>query len=139
MFFTPLQNAAGTVRRRARTRVWSRTVRLLGFVALLVQSLAVQTHVHLPWLEHADAPLASLGAGVPADDARSHDGTPRHGDADHCPLWQELLHAGAFTMPGAALSLFVATVWHAPLVPGRAVLAVSAVSHNWQGRAPPRR
>jgi len=109
-----------------------------ALVALLVLGLLVQTHVHLPWLEHPmESGAWAASTADPSRDARHS--VPAHGDADHCALWQALLHAGTFTCPGADVPMIVPTVWHATIEYVTARAAISVLSHDWQSRAPPRR
>lgn len=127
----------GAIARRPRAVRPSSPALLLCVLALLVQSLFVQTHVHLPWLEQADEP-SFAAAATPAAHSRTHHGAPAHGDADHCPLWQAALHAGAFTTPVLDLPAYLPVMWRviAPLLP--AAVARPVLCHSWQGRAPPR-
>ena len=58
---------------------------------------------------------------------------------DQCRLCQELIHAGSFVTPSAAVTLanlnFVAVVFAALVAPAHR----SATAFAWQSRAPPRR
>lgn len=136
-----VSKAAGAVRSRAFPRCARRVdapALLLCVLALLIQSLLVQTHIHLPWLEHAGAP-ASVEHNGPIAHDHVHHGVPAHGDADHCPLCQALLHDGVFTAPALDLPALVPAVWHVITPPLPVAVTITAVSHSWQGRAPPRR
>jgi hypothetical protein len=109
-------------------RRWVTLLALLGF---FLQGLAVQTHVH-----PLDAtPAAKLVASHAAPVTPSKSQEP----IDQCRLCQELVHAGSFITPSAALLASpLAQVQAIPLVllPPR---AQSAPAFAWQSRAPPHR
>lgn len=110
--------------------------RLIVAVAALLfafQSYAIGSHVH---------PLPTSQPERSA--APTHDGrtappiAPKSDDGANCPICQELLLYGSYVLPAvAALSLpsFGPAIELAQQTP---FVAVNAVSHNWQGRAPPR-
>jgi hypothetical protein len=110
---------------QAPHRKW---VTALALLAFLLQSLAVQTHIHQPLL-----PVMGQAASQPAPaPLKSQD------PVDQCRLCQELVHAGAFITPSAnvvpADLIFVAAVFAA--LPAFADAAARAFA--WQSRAPPR-
>ena len=134
------------VRTRAGLRVPQLLVILLGFIAVALQSLVVQTHIHLPQssvqarpvsfitLLAASAGVADLSTGersVPTDQY------PINRDPANCPLCKELTHSGQYvssasvlaTLPFAVTVNFIAFREIAP--------SLFAASHNWRGRAPP--
>ena len=123
-------------RRRAIARPAPAAKRWLTVVALLAfffQSLAVQTHIHPADL----APMAKLAVqtshSAPAIPAKSQD------PVDQCRLCQELVHAGSFITPSAALlAAPFSQVQAIPLVLFSR-RAQSAPAFSWQSRAPPHR
>jgi hypothetical protein len=102
-------------------------ITLFALLAFALQGYVTQTHIHL-----TRAMSASLS--VPAE----HEKYPSKDDPSNCPICQEILHAGAFVTPSAvplvlpsfAVSI-IATIVEIPV-------AARTLSHNWQGRAPPR-
>jgi hypothetical protein len=107
-----------------------RWVTLAALLAFFLQGLAVQTHIH-PASMAPVAKLASIHAATPAAPAKNQD------PVDQCPMCQELVHAGAYISPSAALlAAPLAMVRAIPLalLPTR---AQSAPAFAWQSRAPP--
>jgi hypothetical protein len=101
-------------------------VTMLMLVAFVFQNYVTQTHIHL-------TPAMAAAIGAPAE----HEKYPAKGDPSNCPICQEIAHAGAFVTPSTAPLLLptfnvstIALVVEAPIV-------IHALSHNWQGRAPP--
>ena len=124
-----------------KPRIVSRTrlaVSLFVFLAVLFQSYATQTHIHIPRAAGADLTLALASGKAQAGSQNSdHDKYPANEDPANCPLCQEAVHSGAFVAP-AALAVwsplaFVVLRWFAP--PARHHLAPP--SHDWRGRGPP--
>jgi hypothetical protein len=106
-----------------------RWITALALLAFCLQSLALQTHVHQP----LQPTLAKIQTG-------SAPSAPLKLDPmDQCRLCQELVHAGTFITPSAAVSAaslnFVATSFVIPLV----LASDPATAFAWQSRAPPRR
>jgi len=114
--------------RPAAARKWVAIVSLLAF---FLQSLAIQTHIHAASPQPV-VKVAAEQAPVPAP-LKSQD------PIDQCRLCQELIHAGSFVTPSAAVTLaslnFVAAVFAASVAP----VYRSATAFAWQSRAPPRR
>jgi len=114
--------------RPAAARKWVAIVSLLAF---FLQSLAVQTHIHAS-LSQPVAKAAAQQTPAPAP-LKNQD------PIDQCRLCQELIHAGSFVAPSAAVTLaslnFVAVAFAALVAPARR----SATAFAWQSRAPPRR
>jgi hypothetical protein len=102
---------------------------LFALLAFLLQGLAVQTHIH-------EQPLATKMAALPGS---SKAPTKSQDPVDQCRLCQELVHAGTFITPSAAIAptglIYVTAVF---LVLTGAT-ATSATAFAWQSRAPPRR
>lgn len=108
---------------------------IVAFAALLFafQSYAIGSHVH---------PLPTSQPEKPP--ALAHDGrtappiAPKGDDGANCPICQELLLYGSYVLPAVAalpLPSFGPAIELAQQTP---FVAVITVSHNWQGRAPPR-
>jgi DUF2946 family protein len=114
---------------------------LLSFA---LQSYVMQTHIHTAGLsvtaglttifksDGAGKHFATKGAPQPRDDFPAND------DPSNCPLCQEILHSGQFVTPSTVVLVLPAQT--ISFVPINLVLPLfsDAVSHNWQGRAPPR-
>jgi len=133
-------------RRSVRTApaVWVRIALILTIATFTLQSFVTQTHVHFaPAVASAFADVAGAKGSSAADhrQARPSDGRrpgPTDDDPANCPLCQEILYAGNFVAPAdiALLPPALAVSTIAPATP--AVVHVWAISHSWQGRAPPR-
>lgn len=117
-----------------------RLAALAVLFAFVLQSFAVQTHLHAPAQPQAAAHVAATGkvvaSSLPAKaPLKSQDPIDQNG----CRLCQELLHSSAFITPAivalAASLIFVAAAFAA--LP--ATTAASVPAFAWQSRAPPRR
>jgi len=116
------------ISRSSQPRTWVTALVLLAF---LLQSLAIQTHVH-PSFAPAAVKAVALGDTGPAP-IKSQD------PLDQCRLCQEMVHAGSFFTPtvvALAVSLSFTAATFAIL---RAPPHSSATAFAWQSRAPPRR
>ena len=120
---------------------------LCGFVAIVIQSLVVQTHIHIPQGGALQTVSIATVAGhigakasVPAADktATPRDKYPINEDPSNCPLCQEIAHSGQFVHSVAALAALPAFVSVHFVVFSEVLPSFFAVSHNWRGRAPPR-
>jgi hypothetical protein len=126
-------------RRPASAGVWVRLVFFVALAAFAAQSFLVQTHVHFtPSVAAALAGKEVTKQTVAQD--RSHgvpQRAPSNDDTDKCPLCQEFVSAGSYLAPSAVAVLppNVAVSTIAREQPERA--EIWAISHNWQGRAPP--
>lgn len=122
---------------------------LLGLLALTIQILVVQTHIHIP--QAAGLPqtvsvttlaktLVSGTSVQTADDRASapRDKYPINEDPSNCPLCQEIAHSGQFVHSVAALAAVPAFVSVHFIVFSEALPSLFAASHSWRGRAPPR-
>jgi hypothetical protein len=109
------------------TRKWLAVFALLSF---FLQSLAVQTHIHQQ-LPLTVAKAVDSGTSAPAP-AKNQD------PVDQCRLCQELVHAGNFVTPSAAVAIaslnFIPAIFANLASPTNR----SAPSFGWQSRAPPR-
>ena len=115
------------VARPPATRKWLAMLALLSF---FLQSLAVQTHIHVP--PALNLAKVAQGTSAPAP-SKSQD------PIDQCRLCQELVHSGHFIAPSAiaAVAIFgfaTAYLFVLPSQPDR-----SATAFFWNSRAPPRR
>ena len=115
----------------APLHVLRRFVTLAALLVFTWQCILVQSHVHGPQAVPSGSHVVKVSAPVaPAG--------PDNDDPANCPLCQEMLHAGTYVTPVAAiLYLPVAAVFIAAPV-FAAVRQRVTPSHNWQGRAPPR-
>ena len=112
----------------ARPAPAKRWLTLLALLAFFLQSLAIQTHIHPADL----TPIAKLGTTHAPAPLKSQD------PVEQCRLCQELVHAGSFITPTAALLAGPLARFQAiplALLPAR---ARSAPAFAWQSRAPPR-
>ncbi len=117
---------------------WRQTFAALALALFAFQNYVTQTHVHLLWRGAPEAFAQSLGLAH----VRQTPAPGQHQPADdpaNCPICQDIALAGHFTSPGTIAippPVFMA-------ISGQLVLAlpafVSVASHDWQGRAPPRR
>lgn len=103
----------------------------LAMTALFLQSLIVQTHLHLPF---ASVPASARGAVAVAGFA-----TDRTGPAGHtsCPLCIELKAAGHYlpSTPAVLIAPLVVGFWFHRMV--EFALTRPQPTHHWQSRAPP--
>jgi Protein of unknown function (DUF2946) len=116
----------------------------LALIALAIQVLVVQTHIHIP--EGAGrlqtvsvVSLVGHGATTVSDagNGGNRDKYPINEDPSNCPLCQELAHSGQFvhsvvvlvSLPVTVTTSFIVLVERTPFRP--------AASHIWRGRAPP--
>jgi hypothetical protein len=119
---------------------------LLALVALTIQTLLVQSHIHIPQVpaKVQSVSLITLVAGT-ADTQDNHSaGTPYgkypvNEDPANCPLCQAFGHAGEFVASTAVLVSLPYSIAVNFIVFSERVTALFAVSHSWQGRAPPQR
>jgi hypothetical protein len=122
---------------------------LLAVVALIIQILVVQTHIHIPQtagrlqtvsITTLAQTLVSGAAVQIADDTANapRDKYPINEDPSNCPLCQEIAHSGQFVHSVAALAAVPAFVSVHFIVFSEALPSFFSVSHSWRGRAPPR-
>jgi hypothetical protein len=103
-----------------------RWVTIFALLAFFLQGLAVQTHLH-----QLMQPVAANSLPAPAP-LKTQD------PIDHCRLCQELVHAGAFVTPPAAVLVADLTFVTAIFAALPAFAGASARAFAWQSRAPPR-
>jgi len=113
---------------------------LLALVAVLVQSLIVQTHIHhtVDLASHADLSSGLVALATP-DKSPDLPHAPVKGDDDssNCALCQAFTHTGNFLHSDASPAFL--PLWQSA-DPASIIIAAPvriALSHSWQGRAPP--
>jgi len=119
---------------------------LLAFVALTIQTLVIQSHVHSPQAA-GNVPSINLVtlAGSTTDATGDHSaGAPRDKipvgeDPSNCPLCQAFGHLSQFVASAAVLFALPYFITVNPIVFSESDSTRFAVSHSWQGRAPPQR
>jgi hypothetical protein len=118
----------------------------LGILAIALQSLVVQTHIHNPQaaavLGLAQVPSPDAAAGVAQNSPDNGTTTPQGkfssgDDTSNCRLCQELFHAGRFIAPSSAVLVvpLILSVWL--IVFGHSAPIPSAGAYIWRSRAPP--
>jgi hypothetical protein len=118
------------------------TITLCVFLAFAFQSYVTQTHIHFAGEAAVDifAPVekSPASAKIAPQGKQNPDKYPPKDDPANCPICQEVMHTGAFVMPDfVALLLPSQPISIVPIVIALPA-AIEAVSHAWQGRAPPR-
>lgn len=109
----------------------SRFLALLALVAFLLQSMAVQTHVH-PAGPQEFGPGTAVAMALPAQGPPTNWTSP-----DACRLCQEIAHTGAYITPTVILpAALLAIAARQPVREDRAFLA-TASSFIWRSRGPP--
>lgn len=108
----------------------------VAFVAFVIQSFLVQTHIH--FTPEALARLAAHNTHAVTDDPAHHDKYPANEDPANCPICQEILHSGQFVAPAAQVYLPPALAVSTIVIVDGALPFIVALSHSWRGRAPPR-
>ena len=123
---------------------------LIAFLALTIQNLVVQTHIHIPQMggRVQTVSLMTLAAAALSDkphaagdvcmESTPHDKYPINEDPSNCPLCQEIAYSGQFVHSGAVLDALPSFVTVSFIVFDEAVPSLFSVSHIWQGRAPPK-
>ena len=117
---------------------------LLAFVALTIQTLVVQSHIHIRQAASKvqSVSLITLAAGTADTGNDQSAGAPRdkypiNEDPSNCPLCQEIAHSGQFLQSAATLAAIPASVSIHFIIFNEALPSFFAVSHNWHSRAPP--
>jgi hypothetical protein len=120
----------------------------LAVIALAVQILVVQTHIHIPQAVGRSASVSimtvakALIAGPAAATVDQSANLPRdkypiNEDPSNCPLCQEIAHSGQFVQSAAVLAHLPVWVSVHFIEFREALPSLFTVSHNWQSRAPP--
>jgi hypothetical protein len=121
---------------------------LLAIMALAIQILVVQTHIHIPQTLGRSASVSIVtvaqtlmtgpGAKASAQPANlPRDRYPINEDPSNCPLCQEITHSGQFVQSAAVLAYLPVWVSVHFIVFSETLSSLFTVSHNWRGRAPP--
>jgi len=115
----------------------------LAIIALAVQMMVVQIHIHVPQAGRiAGTSFISLAADNADIASGQSSNTPRDKypvkeDPANCPLCQEVAHSGQFVHSAAILVSLPFSVTVHFIVFTEAVISQPAITHIWQGRAPP--
>jgi len=122
---------------------------LLALLAVALQSFVVQTHIHMVQgsggiqtmsIVTAARHIAAVAAvPVASQAATPRDKYPINEDPSNCPLCQEIAHSGPFVQSAAPLLALPSSVAAHFILFSEALPSFFAVSHSWQGRAPPLR
>jgi hypothetical protein len=117
---------------------------LLAFLALTIQALVVQSHIHIRQTaaKIQSVSLITLAAGAVETRDNHSVGAPRDRypvseDPSNCPLCQEFGHSGQFVAGAFVLISLPYYVTVDFIICNETLSTFLAVSHNWQGRAPP--
>src|SRR6185437_15594998 len=138
----PMKRGSTRVKAPKRQRfAGARLVVLVTLLAFAIQTYLTQTHIHFSSEGQSSGVHGQLALGggkvangVPVD---RKDRYPANEDPANCPLCQELIHAGQFVTPAAAvlflpslaISVIELTIRYSP--------HLHTVTHIWRGRAPP--
>ena len=121
---------------------------LLAIVAMAIQILVVQAHIHIPQAAGRSASVSivtvaqTLIAGPAVEAADQQGSVPRdkypiNEDPSNCPLCQEIAHSGQFVQSAAVLAYVPVWISVHFIVFSETLPSLFTVSHSWQGRAPP--
>lgn len=113
-------------------RGWHHAIASLVLILFAIQSYVTQTHIH--FLNAST--LQSVSGGV-AIKAPAHGRLPPADNPATCPICQDMALAGHYTAPGAILLTLPPLVAMPVAVLLGVPRFVAAISHIWQGRAPP--
>jgi len=127
-----------------QTRYSRVLVVLLAFVALIIQTLVVQTHIHIPQgagkvqsVSLITVLASTVDTGNDHSSGAPRDKYPVNEDPWNCPLCQEFGHSGQFVASTAVLVSLPYSIAVSFIVFKEIIPTLFAVSHTWQGRAPP--
>jgi hypothetical protein len=123
---------------------------LLALLALAIQVLTVQTHIHVPpsvisrSTTIAATPgkaIASLATTMAAEIQANPTGnkTPYNDDTSNCPICQQIMNSSHFVHSAGVLALLPGFVAASAIVSTEALVSSIAVAHPWKSRAPPLR
>lgn len=119
----------GAARLKSRPKAAKRWITALALLAFFLQSLTLQTHIHQPLQP----------AAVKVQTGSDHKAPLKLDPIDQCRLCQELVHAGTFITPSAAVGAASLNVATASVLFVLAFAADPAMALAWRSRAPPRR
>ncbi|MGB8602106.1 MAG: DUF2946 family protein [Rhizomicrobium sp.] len=104
-------------------------IALLTLIFFSTQTYLIQTHIHNLGFARAATSATQIVTSPASSKAPL--------DADQCPLCQEAAHSGAYVLPAIAATLATSVSFTlVPLVEVPRIFA-RAITHTWQGRAPP--
>jgi hypothetical protein len=109
---------------------------MLALVVFALTNFTVQTHVHL--LPAAAAPNTVSAAGVRLERIPAPQKTNPFDNPATCPLCQDMVFAGHFTTPAVIPVLPPALIALPATIAVAMPAYITAVSHIWRGRAPPK-
>jgi hypothetical protein len=125
----------GRLHRRISHPIWL----ISALLALTIQVLIVQTHIHGNGVVPGIGSVSGLAAdNINPDRAHRPDRFPVNDDPSNCPLCQEFAHSGGY------LHATQIAILAPPSSVGKLSLALEAdkprqhITHPWFGRAPPR-
>jgi hypothetical protein len=136
-------------RSRPRARFGFRASHLLvafcGVLALILQSIVVQTHVHVP---HAAAPAKPISfitliaasadlSGASWGHTDGQGGQYPASDSATCPWCKELTRSGQYVASASVLAKIPFPVTLNIIVFREIAPSLFATGHTWRGRAPP--
>jgi hypothetical protein len=133
-------SAAHTLRETPCSRI---LVTLLALLALAIQTLAVQSHVHRA--QAADNVLSDslsghvAGAGAGHSPRAQHHKYPDDQDPSKCPFCQQLGHSGQLVATTVVLVSFHCCITVIFIAYTESARILGAVRHSWQSRAPPQK
>lgn len=119
-------------------RGWRQAIASLALVFFAFQSFVTQTHIHVLWRGAPDAYAHTLPGGVGAQPVPSRDRLPPADNPATCPICQDMLLAGHFTAPGTIVLAMPQQIAASIAITAAIPAFVTAISHHWRGRAPPR-
>lgn len=122
------------------TLSWRTAFVLFVLLAVALQSLVTQTHIHIRGIVDVDSGVAlAFGEqhGIPSQstDDRSHQPAD---DPLHCPFCQQMLLAGDFVPPALTPLPLPTPIAAAVLLLAASTVWLPVTAHTWFGRAPPR-
>ncbi len=114
---------------------------VLALMALSIQMLAVQSHIHRPGASEnvlSDSAIGhAAGAGAGDFSRVQHHKYPDDQDPSKCPFCQQLGHSGQFVASTVVLISIRCCVSVVFVAFSESARALCAVRHSWQSRAPP--
>ena len=109
-----------------------RSLTLIVLLAFVLQSYAVQTHIHGVAQANNVSRIAETGSNVPA-----HNRSPAQSDLTQCPFCQAMVNAGAFLTPATLDLLLPARQMEMQVASAITNRDGRTPAHGWRSRAPP--
>jgi hypothetical protein len=133
-------SGAKALQRLPRSRI---AVIMLALLALTIQMLAVQSHIHRPQASEnvlSDRSIVHLaGAGAGQSSRVQHHKYPDDQDPSKCPFCQQLGHSAQFVASTVVLVSIRCCISVVFIAFSESARALCAVRHSWQSRAPPQK